>query len=490
MLNNMKLRLHFRQIPLPADDTVGMPRAILAVQPHEPDTAAEVALLYDPAGRSVLATHPLVTLQANRTRAACFFSSTTHRPYASRAASATPDPSVSIQTALQQWQAAMDGIELMADEPLPDLFGWLGWISYDAGLMLESPDIFSSLPPRLPLFRWQLFRDYYIFDHRNRRAQLLHISAHDAPNADVALRRMEDTLRSATGDNVASTNGRAELVDQTHCAEFQRAVQRTLEFIRAGDIYQANIAARWCMKTDIPPAELFARISHLSPAPYGGFFRFPHDHQSHAILSVSPELFIERRGRNLRTRPIKGTRPRYPDHPAADLTASRDLLQSPKEQAELAMIVDLLRNDLGRICRTGSIRVTEPRMLEQHPTVWHTVAEISGLLDAGASWGDIIAALCPAGSISGTPKIRATEIIAELEQTPRGIYCGHMGWIGPAGNGTLNIAIRTAHLAGNEFVFQGGAGIVAESEPAAEYEEVLAKIRAMLTIVRTTSAPL
>lgn len=379
----------------------------------------------------------------------------------------------------------MDGVDILADEAMPDLFGWLGWISYDAGLMLECPATFSRHPPKLPLFRWQLFRDYYIFDHRSRQVQLLHLSAHDAPDADSALGRMKKSLLTANGNPGVSTTGRAELMHQTDRAEFQHAVQQTLEYIRAGDIYQANIAARWCLKTDIPPAELFARISRISPAPYGGYFAFPHDSQLHTILSVSPELFIERRGRQLRTRPIKGTRPRHPANPAADVSASRDLLQSPKEQAELAMIVDLLRNDLGRICQTGSIHVTEPRMLEQHPTVWHTVAEISGLLAANASWGDTIEALCPAGSISGTPKIRATEIIAELEQTPRGIYCGHMGWISPTGNGALNIAIRTGHLAGNQFVFQGGAGIVAESEPAAEYDEVLAKVRALLAILQT-----
>ncbi len=381
----------------------------------------------------------------------------------------------------------MDGVDVLADEAPPDLFGWLGWISYDAGLMLEWPGTFSSHSPELPLFRWQLFRDYYIFDHRNHQVQLLHLSALNAPDADGALGRMEKSLLTANGDAGVSTTGRAELMYQTDRAEFQNSVQRTLEYIRAGDIYQANIAARWCLKTDIPPAELFARISRVSPAPYGGYFTFVHGSQSHAILSVSPELFIERRGRQLRTRPIKGTRPRYPANPAADISASHDLLQSPKEQAELAMIVDLLRNDLGRICRTGSIHVTQPRMLEQHPTVWHTVAELSGLLNAGNSWSDTIEALCPAGSISGTPKIRATEIIAELERTPRGIYCGHMGWISPTGNGTLNIAIRTGHLAGNQFTFQGGAGIVAESDPAAEYDEVLAKVRALLAILQTPS---
>ena len=384
----------------------------------------------------------------------------------------------------------MDGIDIIADEPLPDLFGWLGWISYDAGLMLECPDTFSSHPPALPLFRWQLFRDYYIFDHRNHQVRLLHLSPHDAPQAELALRRMEVALSGANANTRVATEGQPEPMHQTPRSEFEQAVQRTLAYIRAGDIYQANIAARWCLKTDIPHAELFARISRLSPAPYGGCFTFPHNRQAHAILSISPELFIERRGRQLRTRPIKGTRPRHPTHAAADIAAARDLLQSPKEQAELAMIVDLLRNDMGRICRTGSIHVTEPRILEQHPTVWHTAAEISGLLATGASWDNTIEALCPAGSISGTPKIRATEIIAQLEQTPRGIYCGHMGWISPTGNGTLNIAIRTAHLAGNQFVFHGGAGIVAESEPAAEYEEVLAKVHALLTFVPTlTTTP-
>ena len=163
-------------------------------------------------------------------------------------------------------------------------------------------------------------------------------------------------------------------------------------------------------------------------------------------------------------------------------------MASGKDQAELAMIVDLLRNDLGRICRAGSIDVRQPRLLEKHPTIWHTAAEIAGRVDSAAcGWGDIIGAMCPAGSISGTPKIRAMEIIAELEGRPRGIYCGHLGWISPNGDGALNIAIRTAHAHGGGLTFYGGAGIVADSNPAAEYQEICAKVEAWRLVLGMTA---
>lgn len=277
---------------------------------------------------------------------------------------------------------------------------------------------------------------------------------------------------------------KASIIDQTSAAEFQPAVERTLEYIRAGDIYQANIAASWRVRTRTAPRHLYQNLISINPSKYGGFFSFFTGDRSHAILSVSPELFVQRRQGRLLARPIKGTRPRRPTNPQQDQAAAGELLSSIKDQAELAMIVDLLRNDLGRICRAGTIHVNQARTLECHPMVWHTVADISGALtDGHQSWSDIIVALCPAGSITGTPKIRATQIIAELEHAPRGIYCGHIGWIGPRCDGALNIAIRTAHQMDDILTFRGGAGIVADSNPAMEYQEILAKVRAMLHLV-------
>jgi para-aminobenzoate synthetase component 1 len=188
---------------------------------------------------------------------------------------------------------------------------------------------------------------------------------------------------------------------------------------------------------------------------------------------------LEVRGAALRTSPIKGTRRRTGDE-ATDRAAVRELLASPKEAAELAMIVDLHRNDVGRVCQSGTVEVASPRRVEAHPTVFHTVADVVGSLRPECDAIDALAACFPAGSISGVPKIRALEIIHELEPTPRGAYCGAVGWLGLDGSATFNVGIRTVQFSGDQAVVHGGGGIVADSDPRAEYIETLDKIRGIL----------
>ncbi len=198
-----------------------------------------------------------------------------------------------------------------------------------------------------------------------------------------------------------------------------------------------------------------------------------------AVASFSPELFLQLRGAEVLTRPIKGTRPRTGDA-ARDERLRRELLASGKEAAELAMIVDLHRNDLGRVCRYGSVQVVRPRRVEAHPSVFHTVADIRGELAAGCDGIDLLAACFPAGSISGVPKIRALEIIGELEPAARGVYTGAIGVLGLDGQMTFNVAIRTVQMCGPQALLYVGGGIVADSDPAAEYEETLAKAAGIL----------
>jgi para-aminobenzoate synthetase component 1 len=219
-----------------------------------------------------------------------------------------------------------------------------------------------------------------------------------------------------------------------------------------------------------------------TPAPYGAFLNFPEQQ----IASASPELFLELRGRRLVTRPIKGTRPRGLTGPE-DASLAEELLQSEKDRAELLMIVDLERNDLGRVCRPGSVHVDELRALEDHPTVWHTVAEISGELAAGADAIDAILAAFPGGSITGAPKVRAMQIIAELERARRGVYTGAIGYLGFDGDVALNIAIRTIVCRDGRATYHVGGGMVWDSDPAAEYEETLAKGRALHEALTTAT---
>jgi para-aminobenzoate synthetase component 1 len=252
------------------------------------------------------------------------------------------------------------------------------------------------------------------------------------------------------------------------------AIARIKEYIAAGDVYQVNLSQRFHARSDASPFSIYRALRAASPAPYAAFLQFGR----RSILSSSPEQFLQVRDGAIVTRPIKGTRRRGAT-PEEDERLARELLESPKDDAELAMIVDLERNDLGRVCEYGSVRVTAPKVLERHPTVLHLSARVEGRLRAGTDAGDVFRAMFPGGSITGAPKIRAMEIIDELEPTRRAFYTGAIGALGFDGSMNLSIAIRTVLADGSDYYFQAGGGIVADSDPAAEYEESLTKAAAM-----------
>lgn len=257
--------------------------------------------------------------------------------------------------------------------------------------------------------------------------------------------------------------------------EYVARVARAKEHIAAGDVYQINLTQRFSVTTALAPREAYLRLRSHSPPAHGAFLNFG----DYAILSSSPELFLRLEGEEVITRPIKGTRPRS-GRTAVDMAMRRELRESAKERAELVMIVDLMRNDLGRVCRFGSVAVHEAAEIEEHATVLHQVATIGGRLREGLDWSDLLKATFPPGSVTGAPKIRAMEIIDALEPTPRGVYCGAIGRIGLDGGVQFNVAIRTlVHRAGRYEGYAGGA-IVADSVADEEYAEVMTKSRAML----------
>jgi anthranilate/para-aminobenzoate synthase component I len=262
---------------------------------------------------------------------------------------------------------------------------------------------------------------------------------------------------------------------------FVAAVRRALDYIGNGDIYQVNLSQPWSSRWP-STADTFAyyeRLRAFSPAPHGAFF----DLGGRQIASASPELFLRLSGRTVRTRPIKGTRPR---HRAAhdDERAAYDLITSPKEIAELIMITDLERNDLGQICEFGSVVVPDLLRLERFQQVFHLVSTVEGTLREGVDHATALRACLPGGSISGAPKIRALEIIRELEPFPRGLYTGVLGWFGVNGESQFSIAIRTAVAEAGRLHFHAGAGIVADSDPAREYEETWHKAATLLGAAR------
>ncbi len=268
-------------------------------------------------------------------------------------------------------------------------------------------------------------------------------------------------------------------VDSCHSSlsrpAFLAAVHRAQAYIRAGDIYQVNLAQRLAWPGAGDAWDLFRRLARTSPAPFSAFYNAG----SFSLVSSSPELFLRLRGPEIVTRPIKGTRPRSADVNQDQLW--RDELQaSAKERSELVMITDLLRNDLGRVCRYGSVHVPDLFRLEQFPQVQHLVSTVVGQLRPEITHLDALAACFPGGSITGAPKIRALEIIDELEPVTRGPYCGCHGYLGFNRESQLSITIRTAVVRDHDAWFHVGAGIVADSLPEAEYEETLAKARGLL----------
>ena len=256
--------------------------------------------------------------------------------------------------------------------------------------------------------------------------------------------------------------------------KFESIVARAQEYIAAGDIYQVNLAQKFSTRFDGNPYRLFEHLIFRSPAPGGAFLDFGDTR----ILSASPELFLRIRGRHVTTRPIKGTRPRSRD-PVLDAQLAFELQTDPKELAELIMITDLERNDLGQICEYGSVAVTQLAHLEHFPQVHHLVSTIEGHLRLGIDALAAVRACIPGGSISGAPKKRAREIITELEPCPRGIYTGLIGYFDASGDAAFSIAIRTMVQEGDVLHFSVGSGITAGSTPAREYDETLHKAAGM-----------
>jgi aminodeoxychorismate synthase component I len=258
-------------------------------------------------------------------------------------------------------------------------------------------------------------------------------------------------------------------------ADFCRRVRRAQEYIAAGDIYQVNLSHRFTAQWKGDVLAFYEALRHYSPAPYAAFLEL----DGRAILSTSPESFLKISGGAIRTRPIKGTRPRHADA-TADALSAYELRSSPKETAELVMITDLERNDLGAICEYGSVHVKELLELECHEHVFHLVSTVAGRLRDGLDHVTALRACFPGGSITGAPKKRAREIIAELEDGPRGVYTGALGWFGFNGESQFNIAIRTVVIEGGRAHFHVGAGIVADSIPDKEWQETLDKAAGIL----------
>jgi aminodeoxychorismate synthase component I len=268
--------------------------------------------------------------------------------------------------------------------------------------------------------------------------------------------------------------GLAPLRPRWDAQRYAQAVRRILAYLAAGDAYQVNLTQPFTAPLAASAATLFARLARQSRAPYAAYF----DAGAFQIVANSPELLVRRRGMRLETRPVKGTSARS-EHLARDAALSHDLMESPKDRAEHVMIVDLERNDLGRVCEPGSVVVEGLLSLESHPTVHHLVSTVRGRLTPGRGLADVLRAVFPGGSITGAPKVRAMEIIAELEDGARGVYTGALGLFDPAGDLELSLPIRTAVVEQGRVTYHAGGGIVADSDPERELAECWLKTAAL-----------
>jgi para-aminobenzoate synthetase component 1 len=363
------------------------------------------------------------------------------------------------------------------EAPVPFRGGFLGWLSYDLGRDVERLPSRNAVDPGVPDFVLAEYETLLVEDRRDRRLFLAGAcdpmegpSRHLVRQAEVL-----DWFRALGEPEPVPGPAAADVRDDLSRDEYLRRVRRVLDYIRAGDIFQANLAHRFTGRSLVPPREIHRRLRAESPAPRGCFL----DLGGPVVLSISPETFLTRRGERVTTRPIKGTRPRGAD-PAADAARRAALESSEKDRAELAMIVDLLRNDLGRVARTGTVKVEAAREIRAHPTLFHADALVSASLDPSIHAADLLRATMPGGSVTGAPKIRAMEILEELEDVRRGPYCGAAGWIGYDGDLDLNILIRTVVVREGALSFHVGGGIVADSVPEEEHEETLVKARAIL----------
>jgi para-aminobenzoate synthetase component 1 len=374
---------------------------------------------------------------------------------------------------------------------LPFGSGLYGYLSYDLAPYIEPK---AGLSPRadiaLPDLWFGIYEAVLVLDHQLQQAFIVGAAsaAGDAIEKALAQCDMRRGGECEKGDNPLFRDGL--VVRDVACnmspETFREAVAKARQYIAAGDIYQVNLSRRYTVSLapkSLRWGDLYARLRIANPAPYAAYMDVG---GGAAVLSSSPELFLDLRGGRVVTRPIKGTRPLRPGDEAANCRASEALLGSEKDRAELVMIVDLERNDLGRVSQYGSVRVTEPRTIEAYAAVYHTVATVEGRLHAGKDVVDLLKATFPGGSITGAPKVRAMQIIAELEPTRRSVYTGAIGYLAPpsddepAGRCALNVAIRTLLAAGDAVHIQVGGGIVADSDPEAELQETSDKARAML----------
>jgi len=358
-------------------------------------------------------------------------------------------------------------------------------LAYDFGFSLERFRRRHAPAAVTPQLSFAFYDTVFIKDHHTGR---LTVFSTGFPETRGSLRRRRAQARLAAALIKLERGGAAgreagglqgPLLSNFTPLRYRAAVRSAKEFIAAGDIYQVNLAQRFHAAARFDPWCLYRRLAQRFPVSFGAYLR----DKEYAVLSASPERFLKCDGRRVVTRPMKGTRPRTGSR-EANRRLRRELIRSKKEKAELLMIVDLERNDLGRVCDYASVRVEELRMIERYANVYQATAQIAGTLHPSKDRIDLLRACFPGGSVTGCPKIRAMEVIEELEPEARGIYTGALGYLSFHDTMELSVLIRTLLWRPQEVSFHAGGGIVTDSRPAFEYDETLVKARALIAALK------
>lgn len=360
-----------------------------------------------------------------------------------------------------------------AGSDLPFTGGWFLYLGYELAAQIETCLRLPAAAAVLPVALATRFRSAVIRDHHQDASWIVAEPGQQEQAQRIAA---DIAVLSQQAPGTAAANPVIAVHEQESCA-YTQAVVRILDYIREGDVFQVNLSRQWDIdfRQPVDPVAIYRQLCIHNPAPFSGLLRLGDS----AIISSSPERLVAVRGGYVETRPIAGTRPRSLSS-SEDRAYSSELLAHPKERAEHIMLIDLERNDLGRICVPGSIEVNELMALESYAHVHHIVSNVRGRLRADITPGQVIRAVFPGGTITGCPKVRCMEIIAELEQAARGAYTGSMGYLNRDGSMDLNILIRSMVSHAGRISLRAGAGIVADSVPEAELAETRAKARGLL----------
>ncbi|MFJ7665418.1 anthranilate synthase component I family protein [Lysinibacillus sp. NPDC097162] len=371
--------------------------------------------------------------------------------------------------------------QLTYDHELPVFQGGaIGFVSYDYARKIEELPIVASDDLMVPDIYFYLFDCWAVHDVTTNEVTLMKLADSDvdleeraqawqvAAQEGLHLRKFEKTSA------VEVVNDESELLVSFAGTDFEDAVEKIQTYIAQGDVFQVNLSVRQSKKLNATAMDVYEALRAFNPSPYMAYIEAP----EFAVVSGSPELLVKRQGNELSTRPIAGTRPRGKSE-EEDIALAKELIDNEKERAEHVMLVDLERNDLGRVSAYGTVEVDEFMVIERYSHVMHIVSNVRGEIADGKTNADVVRAMFPGGTITGAPKIRTMEIIEELEPVRRGLYTGSIGWLGYTGDMELNIVIRTAFVKDGMAHIQAGAGIVIDSVPEREYQESLNKAKAM-----------